>query len=46
MTPVKLGPSFGRGYELVEGPRAGTRLVASPPETLVDGQRIKEKEAQ
>jgi hypothetical protein len=46
MTPVKLGPSFGRGYELVEGPRAGTRLVASPPETLADGQRIKEKEAQ
>jgi len=46
MTPVKLGPSFGRGYELVEGPRPGTRLVASPSETLADGQRIKEKEAQ
>lgn len=46
MVPVKLGPSFGRGFELVEGPRPGTRLVASPPETLADGQRIKEKEAQ
>ena len=46
MTPVKLGPSFGRGFELVEGPRVGTRLVASPAETLADGQRIKEKEAQ
>src|SRR4029079_3309018 len=46
MVPVKLGPSFGRGFELVEGPRPGTRLVASPPDTLADGQRIKEKEAQ
>lgn len=41
--PVKLGPSFGRGFELVEGPRPGTRLVANPPETLSDGQRVKEK---
>jgi RND family efflux transporter MFP subunit len=46
MVPVKLGPSFGRGFELVEGPRPGTRLVASPPDTMSDGQRIKEKEAQ
>jgi RND family efflux transporter MFP subunit len=46
MVPVKLGPAFGRGFELVEGPRPGTRLVASPPDTLADGQRIKEKEAQ
>jgi RND family efflux transporter MFP subunit len=46
MLPVKLGPSFGRGFELIEGPRPGTRLVASPPETMSDGQRIKEKEAQ
>ena len=46
MVPVKLGPSFGRGFELVEGPRPGTRLVAAPSETLSDGQRIKEKEAQ
>ena len=46
MVPVKLGPSFGRGFELIEGPRPGTRLVASPPETMSDGQRIKEKEAQ
>jgi HlyD family secretion protein len=45
MLPVKLGPAFGRGFELVDGPRPGTRLVASPPETLADGQRVKEKEA-
>ncbi|MEY2933465.1 MAG: hypothetical protein RL033_4214 [Pseudomonadota bacterium] len=46
MVPVRLGPAFGRGFELLEGPRPGTRLVASPPDTLADGQRIKEKEAQ
>lgn len=46
MVPVKLGPAFGRGFELVDGPRPGTRLVASPPETMADGQRIKEKEAE
>jgi multidrug efflux pump subunit AcrA (membrane-fusion protein) len=45
MVPVKLGAPFGRGYELTEGPRPGTRLVASPPETMADGQRVKEKES-
>lgn len=45
MMPVKLGPSFGRGFELLDGPRPGTRLVAEPPETLSDGQRVKEKES-
>lgn len=45
MVPVKLGPPFGRGFELTEGPRPGTRLVASPPETMADGQRVKEKES-
>jgi multidrug efflux pump subunit AcrA (membrane-fusion protein) len=46
MLPVKLGPSFGRGFELVDGPRPGTRLVSAPPETMADGQRVKEKESQ
>lgn len=46
MLPVKLGPSFGRGFELMEGPRPGTRLVSAPPETMADGQRVKEKESQ
>jgi RND family efflux transporter MFP subunit len=45
MVPVKLGAPFGRGFELTEGPRPGTRLVASPPETMADGQRVKEKES-
>jgi RND family efflux transporter MFP subunit len=45
MVPVKLGPAFGRGFELTDGPRPGTRLVASPPDTMADGQRVKEKES-
>jgi len=43
MAPVKLGPPFGKGFELVEGPAPGTRLVANPTPELSDGQRIKEK---
>jgi multidrug efflux pump subunit AcrA (membrane-fusion protein) len=43
MTPVKLGPPFGGGFELVEGPPAGARVVAQPSSELSDGQRIKEK---
>lgn len=45
MVPVKLGAPFGSGFELVNGPRPGTRLVTSPPETMADGQRVKEKES-
>jgi RND family efflux transporter MFP subunit len=45
MKPIKLGPSFGDGYELLEGPEAGTKVVKSPPSTLADGQKIKEKSA-
>jgi len=41
MVPVKLGPAFGTGYELVDGPRPGTQVVQTPPETLVDGQKVK-----
>ncbi len=43
MTPVKIGPPFANGFELVEGPAPGTRVVAQPPVELSDGQRIKEK---
>lgn len=43
--PVQLGPAFGSGYELVDGPRVGTQLVKNPPELLEDGQRIKERNA-
>lgn len=43
MVPVQLGPAFGGGFELKQGPASGTRLVASPEATLSDGQRVKEK---
>jgi hypothetical protein len=43
MAPVKLGPAFGTGFELVEGPAPGTRVVANPTPELSEGQRIKEK---
>ena len=42
ITPVKLGPAFGGGFELVSGPRPGTRLVKNPPPELEDGQKVKE----
>ena len=43
MRTVKLGEKLGAGFELLDGPPVGTRLVAQPPETLADGQRVKEK---
>jgi RND family efflux transporter MFP subunit len=43
MAPVKLGPAFANGFEIVEGPPPGTRVVARPAAQLSDGQRIKEK---
>jgi RND family efflux transporter MFP subunit len=46
MTSVSLGPAFGSGFELISGPRPGTRLVAGPASNLADGQRIKEKTAE
>jgi HlyD family secretion protein len=41
--PVTLGEPIGSGFELVSGPRFGTRLVKDPPSSLRDGQAIKEK---
>jgi RND family efflux transporter MFP subunit len=43
LQPVTLGKAFGDGFELVEGPAPGTKLVADPPGTLADGQAIKER---
>ncbi|MGH7437783.1 MAG: efflux RND transporter periplasmic adaptor subunit, partial [Polyangiaceae bacterium] len=43
MVPVTLGKPFGDGFELVDGPAAGTKLVSKPPATLADGQQIKER---
>lgn len=44
-TAVTLGPPMENGFELVSGPAEGTRVVANPPESLEDGQAIKEKSA-
>jgi HlyD family secretion protein len=41
MVPVQLGPAFGAGYELMSGPDPGTKLVANPPSSLRDGQKVK-----
>lgn len=46
MRPVTLGPEAGVGFELVDGPSIGTRVVVKPSETLADGQRVKQKGAQ
>jgi RND family efflux transporter MFP subunit len=43
MRNVSVGEKMGGGYELVDGPAPGTKLVADPPPALVDGQRVKEK---
>ncbi|EYF04705.1 efflux RND transporter periplasmic adaptor subunit [Chondromyces apiculatus] len=44
MTPVKLGAPAPGGFEMLDGPAPGTRLVSNPPPDLADGQKIKEKE--
>jgi RND family efflux transporter MFP subunit len=41
--PVTLGPKSGDGFELVEGPPVGTRIVMNPDATLSPGQRVKER---
>lgn len=43
LTRVTLGPAVGSGFELVDGPTAGTKVVGSPRPELQDGQSIKEK---
>ncbi|MET0391394.1 MAG: efflux RND transporter periplasmic adaptor subunit [Polyangiales bacterium] len=43
MQPVTLGPPFADGFELLQGPEPGTKVVKSPPETMADGQKIKER---
>jgi len=43
MVVVSLGARFGDGYELLEGPPPGTKIVSEPPPTLGDGQAIKER---
>ena len=40
---LTLGPAISGGFELLDGPAAGTKLIKSPSAALVDGQPIKEK---
>jgi hypothetical protein len=44
MVPIKVGGAAPGGLELLDGPAPGTRLVATPPLDLTDGQKIKEKD--
>ena len=41
---VRVGAEAAGGFELLDGPPPGTKLVANPPADLQDGQKIKEKE--
>jgi HlyD family secretion protein len=43
MLPVSIGAPFGDGFELVDGPAPGTKIVSDPGAALADGQAIKEK---
>jgi RND family efflux transporter MFP subunit len=44
LTRVTLGAQEGSlGFELVDGPPAGTKIVSSPSHELLDGQSVKEK---
>jgi HlyD family secretion protein len=43
MVPVSVGKPFGDGFELSQGPAAGTRVVSDPSPRLEDGQSIKER---
>jgi len=43
MQPVALGPALPGGFELLQGPAPGTRLVSEPSKDLVDGQEVKEQ---
>jgi len=42
MITLSLGPPFAGGFELKDGPAAGTHVVKDPPATLADGQSVKE----
>lgn len=40
---VKLGPPLGDGFELLEGPADGTKVIANPPSSIDDGYPIAER---
>jgi len=40
--PVRLGEPMGEGFELLQGPSPGARVVLDPPGVLTDGSPVKE----
>jgi hypothetical protein len=44
MVPITVGAQAGNGLEVTNGAGAGTRVVNNPPDTLADGQRVKERD--
>lgn len=42
MRAVTLGEPMANGFELLEGPPVGTRVVRDPPPELSDGREVKE----
>ena len=46
MVAVRLGPPFAGGFELLDGPEPGTKIIRDPAATLRDGQAVKERRAQ
>lgn len=45
MRAVTLGEAVGSGFELVDGPAAGTKVVRGPSEELSDGQKVEQESA-
>ena len=43
LVPVKIGAPNGAGFELLQGPSSGTKVVKDPKPDLADGQSIREK---
>jgi hypothetical protein len=44
LTNVQVGETFGDAFVLKDGPRPGTKVVASPASDLREGQSVKEKD--
>lgn len=41
--PVTLGPPMAGGFELLDGPGDGTRVIAEPPSSIDDGYPVREE---
>lgn len=43
VVPVTLGAPFAGGFELLDGPPPGTKIVSEPPAVLGDGEAVRER---